>query len=192
MGGGCRAGDGRRGRLANRYSPSAPPSVTGPLARLPGARLPTWRRDAAPIAFELLPGPPSPCTAPLPTLKEAHPAPGRRCALARGAPFSLRGLRDGRSDSSLALAGLAFPPLKLQLLSTPRSFPSTFPSSFSHAANPDSPFLSPTLSLPLSSLNFCTLPPRTPARVPDLVARSGSPSKPWRDLAVGGTRKSRI
>ena len=50
-------GAGAGGRLANRYSPSAPLSASGPLARLPAAGLPTWRRDAAPIPFELLPGP---------------------------------------------------------------------------------------------------------------------------------------
>lgn len=75
VGGGVQAGEAARGRLANRYSPSAPPSASDPRpARLPAARLPTWRRDAAPILFELLPGGPPPCTAPLPTLKEAHPA----------------------------------------------------------------------------------------------------------------------
>lgn len=112
-----------------------------PHARLPAARLPTWRSDAAPIPFELLPAPP-PCTAPLPTLKEAHPA-GADAELSP-AEHPSRSLVSGTdAQTSPVLAKFTFPPLKLCVPSTPRSFPSTVPFSVSHAADPGSPLSFP-------------------------------------------------
>lgn len=56
------------------------PRPVAPPARLPAARLPTWRRDAAPILFELLPGGPLLVPPPSPSWKR-RTLPGRtlRC-----------------------------------------------------------------------------------------------------------------
>lgn len=103
-------------------------------------------------------------------------------------PFKLLGFQDGRSGSSLALAKLAFPPLKLRLPSTPLFPPlspplspkpqTPVPCSFS----PSSPFSSPFST-------FCLIPPQTtracltPSPAFDRLEAMAGPGG-WRDKEV--------
>lgn len=129
VGGGVQAGEAARGRLANRYSPSAPPSASAPPSQpaSPPRGCPPGDVTLHQSSSSCSRGGPPPCTAPLPTLKEAHPAGADTALLPVEHPSKLLGLQDRRSGSSLALAKLAFPPLKLQLPSTPNSFPPLSP-----------------------------------------------------------------
>lgn len=114
-----------------------------------------------------------PCTAPLPTLKEAHPA-GADTALSPAEhPSKLLGLQDGRSGASLALAKLAFPPLKFDFLALQTLFPPVSPPLSPKPQTPVPNSLSPP---PTHSPFFspfstsCPIPPQAPS-VPNSVAR---------------------